>query len=125
MSLKNPSTIQLRIKSRSMKIGHFLKNFTKFFKVPSLYIHFSKKFCVIYFLFILDIDIASCADGSTPDTTDRYMKHILKKLEHGSNMLLHKFNDRLMKANPGKHHLLSTVKEDCSIKFKTQESPRH
>ena len=108
-----------------MKIAHFLKTFTKFFKVPSLYIHFSKKFCVIYFLFILDIDIASCADGSTPDTTDRYMKHILKKLEHGSNMLLHKFNDRLMKANPGKHHLLSTVKEDCSIKFKTQESPRH
>ena len=41
------------------------------------------------------------------------MKHILTKLEHESNMLLHRFNDKLMRANPGKHHLLSNVKEDC------------
>ena len=53
----------------------------------------------------------NCTNG-TKLRKSSHLETVLKELEQESNVLLKWFIDNLLKANPGKYHLLATTNEE-------------
>ena len=65
-----------------------------------------------------DVPVANYADDSTPDCTGLNISDVLIKLANATETLLQWFKDNILKANPGKYHLLiDNTKESFQIKI--------
>ena len=58
------------------------------------------------FYFLEDFDIANYADDSTPYNADKNIEFVVNDLKHSSSILFKWLNDKYMKVNTGKSHLL-------------------
>ena len=65
--------------------------------------------------FAESIDIASCADDTTPYVCLEDMDLIIEKLKVKANDIFQWFNENAMKANADKCHLLITTNEERNI----------
>ena len=68
-----------------------------------------------------NIDIASCADDSTPYTTANWIEELIQELENASQTLFQWFSDNQMKANPDKCHFLCNSNSEVSLTIETQK----
>ena len=65
-----------------------------------------------------DIAVANYADDNTSYCTSLKIQNVLIKLENAAETMLKWFNDKIMKTNPGKYHLLiNDNKENFQIKI--------
>ena len=69
------------------------------FKVSSLDIYFLAYSYVILFFFIPDIDLVSYINDNTPQTTDKDIINIIKKLKYEPHILLDYLTDNQTRAN--------------------------
>ena len=55
--------------------------------------------------FVPEIGIANYTDDNTPHKSNKHLGTVLKDLEQGSDTLLKRFTDNILKANPENYHL--------------------
>ena len=68
----------------------------------------------------IDIDLANCADGTTPYAYDLELDKVIQSLEKNIDKLFHWFSDNFLKANPDKCHLLINTDENVTLKIKNE-----
>ena len=78
------------------------------------------------FCFLEDFDIANYADDSTSYNADKIIEFVVNNLEYLSSILFKWLNDKYMKVNTGKIHLLisRSVRATAKIENKYIESER-
>ena len=73
-------------------------------------------FLAYLFLILNKIDIAKYADDNTPYTGSKDVNGLMKSLEEASKELFKWFDDKLMKSNPDKRHLLVSTNDNVAIR---------
>ena len=78
------------------------------------------------FYFLEDFDIANYADDSTSYNADKIIEFVVNNLEYLSSILFKWLNDKYMKVNTGKIHLLisRSIRATAKIENKYIESER-
>ena len=69
------------------------------------------------FFILNNTDIANYADGSTPYTSSNGVNGLIKSLEEASKELFEWFDEKLMKSNPDKCHLLVSTNDNVVNKI--------
>ena len=69
------------------------------------------------FYFLEDFDIANYADDSTPYNVDKNTELVVDNLEHSSSILFKWLNNKYMKVNTDKSHLLISGNVQATAKI--------
>ena len=94
------------------------KLYTEFHKDQFWVHYFSMSISATYFFDIIECDIASYADNTTPYNFDFSLDNdVISDLEKSTNSLLKWFRENHMKANADKCHLLVSSNESCRAKI--------
>ena len=68
----------------------------------------------------IHIDLANCADDTTPYAYDLELDKVIESLEKNIAKLFRCFSDNFLKANPDKCHLLINTNENVAVKIKNE-----
>ena len=68
----------------------------------------------------IDIDLANYADDTNPYAYDLENEKVIKLREKNIDKLFDWFSDNVLKANPGKCHLLINTNENVTLRIKTE-----
>ena len=69
---------------------------------------------------MVEIDFASSADDSTPNTVGNDMEVVIFKLQNSSKILFQWFMDNQMKANPEKCHFICSTNDSVNFIVENQ-----
>ena len=118
--IKSVRLIQQYLSNRkqSVKVGNAYSSWKEiFYGIPQGSILgpliFNIFLCDLFY-FLEGVSVASCADDTTPYTTNKANDLVIKKIEHFSEILFKWFDLTYMKINSGKSHILFSENDNVS-----------